>query len=371
MNVNCVGFGLIEPRPIRRLWPEAPPMFAILAAYALNIMRGLSPTLAVALQGVSALVPFAFAQFALAQPTPAIRVDVDLVTVPCSVIDRNGALVSGLTRHDFLITDNGAPQQIKQLWRDIDLPLTVGLIVDVSGSQMGLVEKHKQTIAEFLTRVLGDRDRAFLITVGPDVRLLTDLTNSIDELRRGVDAIDSRQRAGEQLGEPCRAHGRHRWRGCGGTALWNGVWASARLKMKTVQGRKALVIVSDGMDTGSTHSLVEAIEAAQGADTVVYAIKYISPMAALSPATALIAMLGRGMKRLAEETGGEQFPAPSGGPGDIFTKIEQELRSQYVLAFSPSAGGHDGKYHRLTIKLKRPELKARARKGYYATVPAA
>lgn len=303
---------------------------------------------------------------ALAQHPPAIRVDVDLVTVPCSVIDRQGALVQDLKREDFLLSDNGVSREIKQLWRDIDLPLTVGLIVDVSGSQTGLVEKHKKTMAEFLTRVLGDRDRAFLVTVGPDVRLVTDVTGSAEELRRGVDAIDSRQSAGEQFGEPCHGRRGRKRHGCGGTALWNGVWASARLKLKTLEGRKALVIVSDGLDTGSTHSLVEAIEAAQGADTVVYAIKYVSPMVAFSPAIGLITVLSRGMKRLAEETGGEQFAAPKGGPGEIFTRIEQELRSQYVLAFSPSENARDGKYHRVAVSLRRPDLKVRARQGYFA-----
>lgn len=300
-----------------------------------------------------------------AQRAPSIRVDVDLVTVNCTVMDRKGALVSGLEADDFVITDNGAAQTIRQVWRDVDLPLTVGLIVDVSGSQMGLVQKHKRTMSEFLTRVLGEQDRAFLVTVGPDVRLVTPLTNSIAELHRGVEAIDRRQSAGEQLGEPCSISGKH-WFGCGGTALWNGVWASSRLIMKPLRGRKALVIVSDGGDTGSTHHLTEAIEAAQGADTLVYAIKYISPMVMMSPLMAVRTAASKGMRRLADETGGEQFAAPHGDPGDIFARIENELRSQYVLAFSPGESAHDGTYHKIAVKLKGSKLTVRARKGYYA-----
>ena len=99
----------------------------------------------------------------LAQHPPAIRVDVDLVTVACSVMDKDGALVPKLTIDDFVLTDNGAPQQIKQLWQDVDLPLTIGLIVDVSGSQMGLIEKHKRTMSEFLRRVLGPLDRESVV----------------------------------------------------------------------------------------------------------------------------------------------------------------------------------------------------------------
>jgi len=277
--------------------------------------------------------------------------------------------VDGLTIDDFALTDNDVPRPIKQVWRDVDLPLTVGLIVDVSGSQMGLIGKHKRTMSAFLAHVLSDRDRAFLVTVGRDVRLVTGLTNSTEELQRGIDSIDQRQSSGEQLGTPCRGEGKRRFSfGCGGTALWNGVWAASRLKMKELHGRKALVIVSDGMDTGSKHSLTEAIEAAQGADTLVYAIKYVSTMAmAMSPAMGLATMASHGMRRLAEETGGEQFPTPHGGPEEIFRRIENELRSQYVLAFASDDRGRDGKYHRLSVKLKRPDLQVRARKGYYAT----
>jgi len=322
-------------------------------------------TLPMTLRAHCAMVLFTLG--AWAQHPPSIKVDVDLVTVACSVMDRDGALVSKLGVDDFVLTDNGAPQQIKQLWRDVDLPLTVGLIVDVSGSQMGLVNKHKRTMTEFLSKVLGPDDRAFLVTVGPDVRLVTDFTNSVDELQRGVDSIDTRQSAGVQLGDPCR-DGRHRFqRGCGGTALWNAVWASSRLKMKGQPGRKALIIVSDGMDTGSKHHLGDAIEAAQGADTIVYAIKYVSPMVAISPTMAVLTAFSHGMKRLSEETGGEQFGSPHGGPGEIFAKIEQELRSQYVIAFSPAENVHDGKYHKLVVKTKRADWRVRARKGYYST----
>lgn len=305
-----------------------------------------------------------FCCFSLAAQQPSIKVDVDLITVPCSVTDRNGALVAGLGIDDFTLKDNNAPQHIKQVWRDVDLPLTLGLIVDVSGSQMGLVGKHKETMYQFLSRVLGERDRAFLVTVGPDVRLVTDLTNSVEELRRGVESIDQRQTAGAQLGAPCRT--RRFSRGCGGTALWNAVWAASRLKMKELHGRKALIILSDGFDTGSKHNLTEAIEAAQGADTLVYAIKYVSRVVmAMSPATVVMNATRHGMRRLADETGGEQFPTPHGDPEEIFTRIENELRSQYVLAFSSAGAQHDGKYHRVSVTMKRPDLKVRARQGYY------
>jgi VWFA-related protein len=308
-----------------------------------------------------ALAAAAGVQLLLCQTPPTIRVNVEVVTVACSVTDRNGAPVPNLTKDDFVLNEDGVPQSIKYLWQEVDLPLTVGLIVDVSGSQMGLVSRHRQTVADFLARVLGPRDRAFLVTVGPRVMLLTDLTGEVADLRAGVERIDMRQRSGAPLGDPCR---RRRLRSCGGTVLWNGVFYAARLKMRPLEGRKALIVLSDGLDTGSDHNLTAAIEAAQGADTLVYTIKHVSKAAvAMSPTMALLTAFNRSLRKLAEETGGRAFPAPRDGPAEIFSQIEDELRSLYVLGFTPAAPSREG-FHKIEVQTRQPGLKVRARKGY-------
>jgi VWFA-related protein len=193
---------------------------------------------------------------------------------------------------------------------------------------------------------------------------VTDPTGSTTELLAGVDRIAEKHH-GELLGGPCRATRRRRARqwgiqGCGGTALWHGVYYAAKLKMKPLEGRKALVVISDGADMGS-----DAIEAAQGADTVVYAIRYVSPLGWV----ALWPMLRgrRALPRLAEETGGYAFSGAQRSLAGIVAQIEGELRSQYVLAFTPSAKNPGRGLRKLEVLVDRPEVTIRARKGVFST----
>src|SRR5262245_27052487 len=177
-----------------------------------------------------------------------IRVDVDVVQTSVS-ITRHGIPVKGLTRDDFKIREDNVPQVVKYFWQEHDLPLSIGLIVDVSPSQAGLIAKHRDTVTKFLRQVLGPGDKAMLITVGPQARLITDFTTSIDQFGRGIDRIRMKSQNDPILGEPCRGTARKirligRRRSsipCGGTALWQGVYVAASQKMKPVQGRKALI----------------------------------------------------------------------------------------------------------------------------------
>jgi len=213
--------------------------------------------------------------------------------------------------------------------------------------------------------VIRPQDRAFIVTVGTDVKLLADLTASPEEMRRGLSLMDMFQHAGAQFGESCEAT--IPLRGCGGTALWNGVYAAAGQKMRWVHGRKALIILSDGLDTGSPHSLSDTVESVQESATVVYAIKYVDHD--LTPAQAGLSSrraYTRGLERLTDETGGYTFPDPQDKLTEIFSKIEQDLRSQYVLGFTPPPEARDGRFHKLEVKMTRPDLSVRARVGYYA-----
>jgi VWFA-related protein len=302
---------------------------------------------------------------ALGFSSAQIRVDVGLVAVTCEVTDRTGAPAKDLRLEDFELRDNGREQKIDSLWQEQDLPLTVGLLVDVSGSQSAFVNEHRRAVTQFLTQILGPKDRAFLVTVGPEAKLLADLSGSIDELRRAADLIDPLQLHGTVFGESCVQT--IPVRGCGGTALWNAVYASARQKMRWVQGRKALIVVSDGFDTGSPHTLSDAIEAVQESASVVYAIKYVDPN--VSPASAGISRrksAERGLERLTDETGGYTFPNPGDKLTEVFARIEQDLRNQYVLGFTPPVEARDGRFHKLEVKMRPSGLTVRARIGYYA-----
>jgi VWFA-related protein len=254
--------------------------------------------------------------------------------------------------------------------------LTIGLVVDISGSQMKYFGEHQQTMGQFLKQVLRPQDQAFLVSVAGQVRLITDLTNSPEKLQAGIDNLRT-PLAGIELGEPCfppnglrppmrRFPIRLPPSLCGGpSVLWHGIYTAAKLKMKSVDGRKAMIFVTDGLDSGSIHNLTDAIEASQNAETLVYTIRYAALPALAAPGLALRGR--RGLRRLSDETGGRAYAAPQEGTAGIFTQIEEELRNLYVLGFAVPETARDGKVHVLEVKSKRKGVTVRARKSYTPT----
>jgi VWFA-related protein len=308
-----------------------------------------------------------FAALLAAQQSADIRVDVDLVTLACSVTDHNGAPVRNLTLADFTLLDNGGRREISHLWQESDLPLTVALVADISGSQAGFVKSHRDAIAQFLKQVIGPRDRAMIVEVAQQSWLISDLTGSHDELDAAVQKIGAPQgKRSRLIGPPCRnlrvPHS------CGGTALWHGLYQTA-MALKVVTGRKAIVVLSDGMDTGSDVSLNELIEAAQSAGAVVYSVKYESPARFVSLVATVAQAMSRGLERLDRETGGLTFGNPGRKTAEVFSRIESDLRNMYVAGFTPPADARDGKFHKLEVKTARGDLAVRARAGYWAPAP--
>ena len=232
-----------------------------------------------------------------AQDKPDIQVDVDLVTVACAVDTRDGTPVKNLKAQDFKILDNGQPREIQNFWPESDLPLTVALVADVSGSQIGYLKNHRDAISQFLKQVIGPRDHAMIVEVARTSWLLAGLTGSGSDLTDAVERIGTP--AGKQsplLGPVCRNESFPH--SCGGTALWHALYYTAK-ELKPVAGRKAIIVLSDGMDTGSDISLNDVIEMAQSAGTVVYSIKYASPMRFLSIGGAIAQAVSRGLERMA------------------------------------------------------------------------
>ncbi len=304
-----------------------------------------------------------FAATLLNAQTVDLRVDVELVTVACAVTDRGGAPARHLKRDDFTITDNGQTRKITDFWQEQDLPLTVALVADVSGSQAGFVRSHRQAIAQFLKQVIGPRDQAMIVEIGPQAWLDSPLTGSVEDLQSAVEKIGRRGVEREMLGPPCRNE--HFPHSCGGTALWHGLYYTAQW-LKPVRGRKAILVLSDGMDTGSDVSLTDLIEEAQSAETVVYAIKYETPMRFMSLSATIMQAAARGMEKLSRETGGLTFLNPGRKTGQVFSRIEAELRNLYVLGFTPPLEARDGKFHKLVVKLDRKDLVVRYRSGYWS-----
>jgi VWFA-related protein len=306
----------------------------------------------------------AFTVLLAAQEKPDIQVNVDLVTVASSVSDRSNAPVRNLTLADFNLSDNGQPRQIRNVWQESDLPLTVALVADASGSQAGYIEEHRQAIAQFLKQVIGPRDRAMIVQVAQQAWLISDVTGSPEALDAAVAKIGTHQgKRARLVGPPCRnvriPHS------CGGTALWHGLYHTA-MAMRVVTGRKAIVVLSDGIDTGSDLNVTDVIQAAQLSEAVVYSIKYSSPASFVSVGTLVAEAVSHGLERLDRETGGQTFPNPGKKIPEVFSRIESDLRNMYVLGFTPPAEVCDGKFHKLEVKTVRANLVVRSRAGYWA-----
>ncbi|HKA02499.1 MAG TPA: VWA domain-containing protein [Candidatus Solibacter sp.] len=293
----------------------------------------------------SAALIFALTIAAYTQPAPAFRSNVELVTVPVTVLDAQGASVTGLTRDQFRVYDNGAQRIIDNLWVDAGLPLTLGILIDASGSQSEQVEEHRATAQAILKRVLRPGDQAFIISVDEEVRTWPDLSRPPAEI----------------FGTPCPKRatnlaGAKPLSECGASPLWNAIYDAARLKLRSATGNQALLMLTDGFDSGSTHTWQQAADEALKAESRVYAIHY---------ASASGNKYAPDLLRLVAETGGASFTAPRGDLAPILTRLEADLRPHYVLGFRPEK--LSGKLrHELRVEVALPNVTVRARRTYFA-----
>ena len=289
---------------------------------------------------------------------PLIRIDVDLVNVLFSVRDKKGALVGNLTKDDFKVYEDGKEQSIRTFVRESDLPLTIGLLVDVSGSQRNLIEVEKHAASQFFQQVLRPKDMAFLISFGSEAELLQDSTNSVALLNKGLQELKaSGGIGGFGPGPVPTINSTPR-----GTILFDAVSLAATEKLRSEVGRKAIVLITDGVDQGSRYDVRQAIEAAHKADAIIYSIQYLDPTA-----YGMFGASDSDLKRMSEDTGGRMFRVDrKNNLKDIFDQIQQEMRSQYAISYTPTNTTRDGSFRKLEIKPISKDLKVQARKGYYA-----
>ena len=277
----------------------------------------------------------------------SIKVEVNVVNVLCTVHDKQSALAKDLKKEDFEIEDNGEPQQIRYFARDKDLPLTIALLVDVSGSVNRFVQSEKATAVRFFREVLRPGDQALLTGFSSTVVLWQDFTSSVSVLQTGLEGMHAVPFRGlPKDGGPMPT-----------TLLYDAVFSTEVNKLKKVAGRKAMVIISDGWDIGSRTNLDLAIRAEQTTNTIVYCVCYPNPHASGCSY----------LKSLSEPTGGRMFDLQLKIPlSEIFGTIEDEVRNQYSLGFVPTNAAHDGKFHRLKVRVRPGGMKVQTRKGYYA-----
>ncbi len=282
-----------------------------------------------------------------------IKVDVDLVNVLCTVHDKHGGLIGNLEKNNFRLFEDGKEQEIKYFTRETDLPLTIGLLVDTSGSQERLIEVERRAASQFFEKVLRKQDLAFLISFGKDSELLQDSTSSARLLQDGLSELRLNANVGGLQPGPVPT-----LQNTAGTVLYDAIFLASDEKLRQEVGRKVIVVITDGQDYGSKMSRNDAIEAAQKADAVIYSIYYSDGMFGGSDGD---------LKRMSEETGGRVLKVDKNHSlDDIFQEIQDDMRSQYAIGYSPTNGVKDGSYRKIEFKMSDKNYKVQARKGYYA-----
>jgi len=297
---------------------------------------------------------------------PAIQVDVNLVNILASVRDKHNALIPNLSKDDFALTEDGQPQVIKYFARETDLPLTIGLLIDVSGSQSNLIEVERRAAYEFFSSVLKKKDMAFLINFDVNVELLQDFTNSTSMLRKSMQTarINTGGSTGSRI--PGVGQGPVPIDDPRGTLLYDAIYLASNEKLAKEVGRKAMIILTDGMDYGSKVKIKEAIEFAQKADAIVYVL-LVADRPFYGPGGMGGGYFGEGeMKKLTQETGGRMIDVGDNNKDlkSAFDQIADELRSQYSLGYTSTNAKRDGTFRKIEIKSKAG--KVQARRGYYA-----
>ena len=290
------------------------------------------------------------------------KVSVDVVNVFFNVKDKRGGLIPDLKPGDFELYEDEKKQTIKYFSAESNQPLTLGLLIDSSGSMQRVIEMEKEVGSRFLSDVLGPKDMAFVISFDVNVDLLQDFTGSRRELRDGLYRARINTGGGMYGAPPGLGGGPlPTTRPPRGTLLYDAIWLGADEKLGREVGRKAMIILTDGVDQGSQTTLKLAVESAQRADTICYVLLIQDRE---------FAQFGDGegaMKQLAEQTGGRVIRV-----GDKFEKLKAafdqialELRSQYSIGYTPTNNKRDGTFRRVEIKSKQ-DYKVQARKGYYA-----
>jgi VWFA-related protein len=352
------------------------------------------------------------------QPAATLKIQAREVVLPVTVRDKKSALVTSLKMSDFTLTEDGRPQAIKSFTRETNLPFRLGLLVDTSRSVSGAMENERKAAGKFVDQMLpadpkaAQKDQAFLIHFDHEVELLQDFTNSRDKLHRELDdmgpsrAAQNASQGPETSGDDQNGHPQ---RSRGGTQLYDAIYLASDELMKPKDGRKALIVFSDGVDRGSKETLNDAVDAADRANVAIYTIYFKGEQE--RPAGGYPGQGGgrhggmggggypgggggypgsgggypggggrRGggssepqvdgkkiMEKIATRTGGRYFEAKKkDNLEEIYGEIAEELRGQYLLTYTPDVVDNEGGFHKIALKASKDDLQVVTREGYYA-----
>lgn len=374
MKVQCCGFhrfGRLRERSPddhhNHMSSFVPP--SLLLAAAALFLAGTSQAFGQSTQGVQP----APGQDQAAAQEPTIRVNVDLVNIYFTVkAKKGGQLIPNLEKNNFSISEDGKPQTIERFSRETDLPLTLGLLIDISASQERLIDIERDAASAFFSSVIRPKDEAFLISFGKDTELLQDYTSSPRLLTAALKDLRGDGQSPMIGGGPIPNVNTGPLPTSGtpkGTLLFDAVYLASNEKLKSEVGRKALILITDGEDQGSTYNVKTAIEAAQRSDAIIYSIYYVDRGFYAQGGI----MFGGGggerdLRKMSEETGGHVFTVSRKHPlNQIFNEIQDELRNQYSIGYESTNPKRDGTFRHIQIKVDNSDYRAQAREGYYAT----
>jgi VWFA-related protein len=302
------------------------------------------------------------------QSVATFKIQVNLVDLFFTVKDKSGNLVPHLTENDCSVAEDKAPQTLKHFVAETNQPLTLGILLDTSGSQQRVLPLEQEAGSRFLEQVLRQKDEAFLLSFDVNVDLLQDYTNSPHLLAHAMDQAEINTAGGNGAagvpgigGGPVPVHGTPK-----GTLLYDAIYLASNQKMNQESGRKAMIILTDGDDEGSDHKISDAIAAAEKNNIIVYVI--------LIADTGFYGGFGYGYggysaaKRISEETGGRLINVGNNGNKleAAFQQIQDELRTQYVASYTPTNAKLDGTFRRIAVECKGDGMKVQVRKGYFA-----
>jgi len=288
------------------------------------------------------------------EPQGSVVIPIRRVRLPITVTDKKGQFVPGLTKEDFVVFEDKVPQQIETFSDDLSmtLPLYIAVLMDTSPSTAGKLKFQQESAMNFIQTVVKPRkDRVLFATFDDQINLLQDFTDKLDLLDKAVYSV---KKMGTQ------------------TALYDAIWQFCDEKMRSVPGRRVLLVVSDGEDTYSRANIRDAIDIAQRTETTIFAISTKAGFLSTVPgveAGQVSDKKDRDLQSLAEETGGTAFFT-----GDMlslersFNRISKELRAQYLVTYNPTNKSYDGTFRKIDVKLSqgKSDLRVRTKRGYKA-----
>ena len=295
----------------------------------------------------------------VSQSPTTLKVSTEVVNVLTIVKDKKGHLIPDINKEDFALTEDNNPQVVSYFSKQVDTPLTLGIMVDTSPSQQRVLPVEQEEAKAFIAQVIKPKDLAFVLHFDVDVELLQDFTADKRMLSKAIDETVINGGGGGVLPGPFPTSN------LGGTHLFDAVYLAANELLKNEVGRKVIILLTDGEDQGSREKLQAALEAAQKSDLMIYSIEisdrsfYYRQGAFFSGDSVL--------KKLSEETGGRVIEVKANRDvSRAFQEIADELRTQYLLGYTSSNTRHDGSYRKIKVSVRNQDYKIQARRGYYA-----